>query len=94
MIARRDNNLRNWTYSEFASERFGAWVGYKLDPIKKSEGKTIYIAGAVRSNGKVMANSQIGLGHTPEFAIEEFLRNNGMPISETAQKNLCQAIVN
>ncbi|PJR90012.1 hypothetical protein CN878_20260 [Ochrobactrum sp. 695/2009] len=92
MIAKRDNNRRNWTYSEFASERFGAWVGYKLDPIKKSEGKTIYIAGAIRSNGKIMANTRIGLGQTPEFAIEEFLRSNGMPISETAQKNLARLL--
>ncbi|MBB5701395.1 hypothetical protein FHS76_001246 [Ochrobactrum daejeonense] len=81
-------NRSNWTFSLFAAEKLGRWAGYKLDPIQEANGRTLYVAGIIQPNGRVAANTKIGLGHTPEFAIRELLRNNGIVVDhdrETAK---------
>lgn len=81
-VMRLGRDRRNWTHSPEVSAKLGCWVGYQLDPIKKVEGKTVYIAGMVRADGRVSANTEIGIGHTPEFALDELLRNNGAPVEQ------------
>jgi len=74
-------NRDNWTYAPDVSELVGRWVGYKTDPMQKIRGINHYIAGIVRSNGRLSPNTCIGRGDTPEFALSELLRNNNISVT-------------